>query len=234
MADKSYQVVLSGIEADLRSGTLSVGQKLAGERALAERFAVSRSSVREAVRILEALGVVRTGVGSGPDAGAVITAEPASPIAAALTWHLASRHLPVSDIVGARLLIERWAVREAADGAHGAALDAAGALIEAMDDESLGAAAYLALDTRFHVSLAEAAGNVVIAAVMSAMRTAIEAYVTAAVGRIDDWPAMARRLTAEHRDVLAAVRGGRGADAEAAVCAHITGFYQAAGLPGGG
>lgn len=232
MADKSYQVVLAGIEADLRAGRLSVGQKLTGERALAERFAVSRSSVREAVRILEALGVVRTGVGSGPDAGATITAEPASPIAAALTWHLASRHLPVSDIVGARLLIERWAVREAADGADPVALAPAVRLVDQMDDETLDAAAFLALDTRFHVSLAEAAGNVVIAAVMSAMRTAIEAYVTAAVGRIDDWPAMARRLTAEHRDLLTAVTDGRGADAEAAVCAHITGFYRATGLAG--
>lgn len=234
MADKSYQVVLAGIEDDLRAGRLVVGQKLAGERALAERFAVSRSSVREAFRILEALGMVRTGVGSGPEAGATITAEPASPIAATLTWNLASRHVPVSDIVGARLLIERWTVREAADAADRTALAACATLVEAMDDDTLSPSAYLQLDTRFHVSLAEAAGNVVIAAVMSAMRTAIEAYVTAAVARIDDWPGMARRLTREHRDVLAAVLAGRGADAETAVCAHITGFYRDAGLPGGG
>lgn len=225
---RSYQLVLTGIEADLVAGRLLVGGKLPAERTLAERYGVSRASVREAVRIMEALGVVRTAVGSGPEAGATITAEPAAPIGAALRWHLASSSLPVHDIVGARVLIEAWAVAEAAGAGHPELPDAA-ALLDRMDRE-LSAAEFLALDAKFHVTLAECAGNTVISAIMAAMRTGIESYVTSALTRIEDWPAMADRLRSEHRDILAAIQTAQPALAAERVTAHIQGFYLAAGL----
>lgn len=227
---RSYQVVLTGVEADLAAGRLSVGSKLPAERTLADQYQVSRASVREAVRILEALGMVRTAVGSGPDAGATITAEPAAPIGAALRWHLASRHLPVADIVGARVLIESWAVANAADPARHADLDSAAVLLAAMDREELTPGQFLALDAEFHVALAACAGNAVIAAIMTAMRTGIETYVTEALGRITDWPAMADRLRAEHRQILAAVADGASESAAALVTDHIEGFYRSAGM----
>ena len=114
MVTRSYQTVLARIEADLAAGRLEVGGRLPGERVLAERYAVSRSSVREAIRVLEAMGLIRTATGSGPEAGATLIADPAAPIGSAIRWHLTSRHLPVADIVTTRVLIEAWALREAA------------------------------------------------------------------------------------------------------------------------
>ncbi|BAS10771.1 exu regulon transcriptional regulator [Arthrobacter sp. Hiyo4] len=66
---RTHQLVLTWIEKQLSDGQLSVGGRLPAERTLAEQLAVSRTSVREAIRILEAMGVVRAGVGSGPEAG---------------------------------------------------------------------------------------------------------------------------------------------------------------------
>ncbi|WP_420813984.1 FadR/GntR family transcriptional regulator, partial [Phytoactinopolyspora endophytica] len=57
---KAYEVVLQRIEAEIAEGRLRIGDRLPGERALAERFGVSRTSVREAIRVLEVMGVVRT------------------------------------------------------------------------------------------------------------------------------------------------------------------------------
>ncbi len=105
MTPRSYQLVLSRIESDLAAGVVEVGGRLPGERVLAERYGVSRPSVREAIRVLEAMGLIRTAAGSGPEAGAVLISDPAAPIGAALRWHLTSRHLPVADIVGARVKI---------------------------------------------------------------------------------------------------------------------------------
>lgn len=227
---RSYQLVLDGIESDLAAGRLLVGGKLPAERALAERYQVSRPTVREAVRILEALGVVRTAVGSGPDAGATVTAEPAAPIGAVLRWHLASRALPVADIVQARVLIESWAVGEAAGRGDRPGMDTAEALLDQMDDESITAAEFLSLDARFHVTLAVCAGNAVIAAVMAAMRTGIETYVTEALTAIGDWSAVSGRLRVEHRGILDAVREGRPDQASTRVADHILGFYETAGL----
>ncbi|HEY3509661.1 MAG TPA: GntR family transcriptional regulator, partial [Kribbella sp.] len=79
---KNYELVLHRVEADLAAGRLRVGGRLPGERALAEQLGISRPSVREAVRVLEAMGVVRTATGSGPEAGTVIVAEPVSPLTA--------------------------------------------------------------------------------------------------------------------------------------------------------
>lgn len=226
---RAYEQVLERIEQDLLSGLVDVGGRLPPERALSERYGVSRASVREAIKVLEAMGVIRTNVGSGPDAGAVVIADPAAPIGAALRWHLASRHLPVADLVATRVLIESWAVAAAADG-RGEGLDEARELLQHMGDPDLDADGFLELDTRFHVLLARAAGNAVVTAIMQAMRVGVRAYVTAGVQRLDSWREMADRLHAEHTAILAAVDRGDGPAAAAAVSAHITGFYTATGV----
>lgn len=237
---RSYQTVLARIEADLAAGRLEVGGRLPGERVLAEQYGVSRASVREAIRVLEAMGLIRTAAGSGPDAGAVLIADPAAPIGAALRWHLTSRSLPVADIVGTRLLIESWSLREAAarqQPSPGMELAPARALLLEMDDVDLDAADFLALDTRFHVALADLAGNTVIAAIMAAMRDSIEGYVTAAVDGLPAWPPMAALLRREHAGILEAVAGGQPELAAELVVAHIKGFYRATGVgqrPGAG
>ncbi len=229
---RSYQTVLARIEDDLTAGRLAVGGRLPAERALAEQYGVSRPSVREAIRVLEAMGLIRTAAGSGPDAGAVLIADPAAPIGAALRWHLLSRHLPVADVVGTRLLIETWSLREAASrvGSGGVDLGPVRDLLRRMDDVALPAADFLALDTLFHVALADLAGNIVIAAIMSAMRGSIQGYVTAAVEGLVDWPAMAVVLRAEHAGLLDAVAAGHGELAAGRVASHIEGFYRATGV----
>ncbi|HLT66517.1 MAG TPA: GntR family transcriptional regulator, partial [Microbacterium sp.] len=68
---KAWRVVLSYVERQLRSGDLGPGDRLPGERDLATQLGVGRSSVREALRVLEVMGVLHTATGSGPRAGAV-------------------------------------------------------------------------------------------------------------------------------------------------------------------
>jgi GntR family transcriptional repressor for pyruvate dehydrogenase complex len=250
---RSYQTVLARIEADLAAGRLAVGGRLPAERVLAEDYGVSRASVREAIRVLEAMGLIRTAAGSGPDAGAVLIADPAAPIGAALRWHLTSRSLPVADIVRTRVLIESWSLREAAARQQrvlreaaarqqqsvreatrqppvGIELAPARALLLEMEDVHLDAGDFLTLDTRFHVALADLAGNTVIAAIMAAMREGIEGYVTAAVDGLPDWPAMAALLRSEHAGILDAVAAGHPELAAELVVAHIEGFYRATGV----
>ncbi len=80
--------------------------------------------------------------------------------------------------------------------------------------------------------LARAAGNAVVAAIMGALRSGIQAYVTEAVDRLTDWPAMAAGLRAQHRRILTLVEAGEADGAAAAVTAHIAGFYAATGVGG--
>ncbi|MDX6237094.1 MAG: GntR family transcriptional regulator, transcriptional repressor for pyruvate dehydrogenase complex [Kribbellaceae bacterium] len=228
---KNYELVLSRVEADLAAGRLRLGGRLPGERALAEQLGISRPSVREAIRVLEAMGVVRTATGSGPDAGAVIVAEPASPLTSLLRLHLATNHLPMGDIVQTRVLLESWAAREAAcRRPRKDELARAEQLLDTMDDPDLTPEEFHLLDAEFHVALSALAGNVLIAAVMSSLRSAIHGYVMAAVPNLPDWEATAVGLRAEHRFILAAIQAGRPDQASALVVDHIEGFYRAAQL----
>ena len=190
--------------------------------------------------MLEAMGVVRSAVGSGPDAGTVVVGDPAAPLSAALRLHLGTRVLPFADPVEARVLLESWAVAAAArdegtrhEGA-GAQLARAEELLVAMDDEQLTPERFHFLDAEFHVALAAAAGNVLVTTVMVALREAVHGYVMAAVPSLPDWPGTARRLRAEHRELVRAVRAHEGDVAVQAVRAHIEGFTAEAGLTPGG
>lgn len=229
---RTHQLVLSWIENELGAGRLAVGGRLPAERSLAEQLKVSRTSVREAVRILEAMGVVRAGVGSGPEAGTVVISDPTSALGSALRLHVATQHLPVSDIVETRILLESWAAGRARPDAPELA-DAA-ALLGAMDaPENLAVNDFLALDVRFHLALANAAGNAVVSAMMGSLREAIQGYAAELTAGLPDWKATAARLHQEHQGILAAIRNNDGGRAAELVAAHIEGYYKEAGLASG-
>ncbi len=99
-----------------------------------------------------------------------------------------------------------------------------------MDAEGLTPAEFLSLDAQLHVALAEASGNVVIAAMMGGLRSAIESYVLAGAERIPDWDAAATRLRSEHRAILDAIDTGDAITARTLIHDHITGYYAEAGL----
>ncbi len=64
LADRSYSIILETFERRLRLGELRVGDKLPSERELAARHGISRPSVREGLRVLNALGLIRSSTGS--------------------------------------------------------------------------------------------------------------------------------------------------------------------------
>lgn len=231
IGNKTYEVVLSAIEARLRSGDLSVGDRLPSERALAEEFGISRTSVREAIRVLDAMGLVRSGVGSGPAAGAVVISEPSAALGWGLRMHLASRFLPVADMVSTRVLLESDAAAAAAawSGERAeAVLDRAGSILDELDNPGLPDERFHELDARFHVMLSELGGNVVVGTILESLRQATVGYVQEGVRGLPDWPAVRARLQAQHRDILAAVRGHDADAASRAVAEHIRWFHETA------
>ena len=234
---RAHEMVLERIERDLSNGTLALGDRLPGERTLADGLSVSRSSVREAIRVLEAMGVVRTAVGSGPDSGAVVIADPAVSIGSALRLHVATKFLPVGDVVSTRILLESWALRETAARRPIPDLTNVEQMLGAMDDPDVTPEEFHRLDANFHVGLCALAGNVVVEAMMTSLRDSIHGYVMAGVPLLEDWSAVATKLRCEHRGIVAALRRGHGTRAAELVRAHIDGYFALiAGLatPNGG
>lgn len=226
---RAWQVVLESIETDLLEQRLKPGDHLPPERELASTLGVGRSSVREALRVLEVMGLIRTGTGSGPNSGAIIIATPRGGMSALLRLQVAAQGFPLDDVVTTRLVLET-AVVTALAAAPASDTSAAHAVVAAMEDPSLSVEDFLALDAQLHLAMAEASGNVVITAMMAGLRTAIESYVQAGATRIADWDAAARRLRAEHRAILSAVDDGDADAARTLIHDHITGYYAQAAL----
>lgn len=227
---RAWRVVLEKIESDLLEGTLGPGDRLPPERELATTLRVGRSSVREALRVLEVMGLIRTATGSGPTAGAIVTATPHGGLAQLLRLQVAAQGFAIPDVYETRLLLEEWAVARLAAQTN-PDLDAARATLVAMDAEDLSSDDFLALDAQFHLRLTDAAGNVVVAATMAGLRPTIDSYIRAGLARITDWDATATRLRHEHGDVLRAIESGDADRARHIVRAHITDYYADAGLP---
>ena len=226
---RSYDLLLENIEADLRSGVISLGDQLPGERTLAETYGISRASVREGIRILDAMGVLRSSSGSGPKSGAIIISEPSAGLSSALRLHMASNRLPVADIVQTRVLLETWAAATAAarppsESAKGA-LARASALLDAMDAPDIERETFHHLDAQFHVELSSLAGNAVIETMMASLSGAISGYVKNAVDVMENWPAVMKHLQAQHHGIYDAVAAGRGDEAARLLREHIEWFY---------
>jgi GntR family transcriptional repressor for pyruvate dehydrogenase complex len=226
---RAWRSVLEHIERDLLDGRLGPGDRLPSERDLSADLGVGRSSVREALRVLEVLGLIRTATGSGPQAGAIVIATPTGGMSALLRLQVAAQGFPLTDVVKTRLVLEDSVAASLAADAERDTTEAH-RVLDAMDAESLTAGEFLALDAQLHLALAEASGNAVIAAMMAGLRTSIESYVQAGAAGVADWPAMADHLRAEHRGILAAIDDGDGDRARALIKDHITGYYAAAGL----
>ncbi len=222
---RAWETVLSRIESDLLTGELKPGDHLPPERQLAADLGVGRSSVREALRVLEVLGLVRTGTGSGPSAGAIIVATPSG----GCPPSCGSRSRPTDS------RSRTWSApgsssrpRSGSNSPSPASTSCRSArqLLDAMDEPTLTPAEFLALDQEFHRSLADASGNQVVVATMAGLRSAIEGYVTAGLPRIVDWNATSTRLREEHRGILRAIESGYTHSIRALIHDHIDGYYR--------
>ncbi|MDF2443352.1 MAG: GntR family transcriptional regulator, transcriptional repressor for pyruvate dehydrogenase complex [Subtercola sp.] len=240
---RAWQEVLTHIENDLLTGTLGPGDHLPSERTLAAELGVGRSSVREALRVLEVLGLLRTQTGSGPGSGAIIIARPSGGMSSLIRLQVAAQGFRVDDVVATRLILETAVAGQLAASASSTSAPAASAGIpdltpateildamEATGDAEPTPAEFLALDAQFHYSLAEIAGNEVIAAMMTGLRNSIESYALAGVPNLASWRVTSDRLRHEHRAIVASIRRGDPAAARRTVDEHITRYYAEAGF----
>src|ERR1700751_5566625 len=152
------QQIADELRALIVSGELAEGESLGHEPELIERFGVSRPSLREALRILEAEGLIS--VVRGVLGGGVVHRPDHRMAARTAALVLQSRNVSLADVFEARTITEPAAVRLAASARHRKAVaKRLRALIgeqeEAIDDPT----AFGQANARFHETLVNAAGN---------------------------------------------------------------------------
>ncbi|MPY84776.1 MAG: FCD domain-containing protein [Actinophytocola sp.] len=227
LRSRAYELVVDQIEELIVAGTLRVGDRLPGERELATRLEVSRAAVREAIRSLEAQGVVRSAVGSGKDAGTVVSALPSEALTRLLRFHVALANFPRQHVVEARVMLERESVRNAAERATPTDLKAMRELMSAMDDPDRDRERFNELDTEFHVAIAEAGGNRLVADMTIAVRESMQRPLLHASHALGEaWASIADGLRQDHRSIYEALEAGDGVTAQQRMETHILGFWD--------
>jgi len=227
---RTYELVLQRIETQIVSGALRAGQRLPPERELAEMLGVSRPAVREALRVLEAQGVVRSQVGQGPGSGTTIERVPSDALTRLLRLHVALGSFPFEDVIETRVTLERSIVVLACRNARPVNMVRMRALLHAMDDPEITEETFNQLDIEFHVELAEAGGNRLMSDMTRAIRESVRIPFLAAVKAMPatgkhSWPSMLDSLRAEHHAVFSAFEADEGDKAADLLESHIRGFY---------
>ena len=217
VAPRAFEHILGELEASISAGVLEAGDRLPPERDLAARFGVSRASVREAIRVLEAMGVVS--VRRGAEHGVVLLQEPGNAFQPVLRLLVALRHVSLDDAIEFRVMVEAGAARSLATA--GASADELGELLDRMEAPGVKQPDFHALDATFHVTLVRTAGNALLDLVEDAVDGLLRKIVTDLALIAWDWEAVRPRLIAEHRAIHDAIVAGDGERAAALVTQHI-------------
>lgn len=190
---------------------LRPGDAVPTERELTERYHVGRSSVREALRVLESNGLIE------PRRGGFVVARARRPLNRSLELLLTLEEANLRELFEVRRMLEVEVAALAALHRRRAHLkqlaDAIEEMEQGLDDEDR----YIGADVRFHVALAEASGNRFVQHIMLAIRDLLRR----ALSTIYRIPESAAQSIADHRAILAAVEAGDAPSARAAMRDHL-------------
>ncbi|MGB8386678.1 FadR/GntR family transcriptional regulator [Mycobacterium sp.] len=145
------------IEADIVRRGWAIGESLGSEHALQQRFHVSRSVLREAVRLVEHHQVAR--MRRGPGGGLIICEPDAGPATRAVVIYLEYLGTTLGDLLDARLVLEPLAATLAAERIDEAGIDRLRAVLRAEEHWKPGLPAPR---KEFHIALAEQSKNPVL------------------------------------------------------------------------
>ncbi|TDC00337.1 FadR family transcriptional regulator [Nonomuraea longispora] len=206
-AVRAYERVVEQVEEAIESGSLSPGERLPSERELMVQFSVSRSTVREALRVLQARGLVRSRPGD-PHGAEVLPFTPAA-LHKSMTTLARVAELSLAELVQFRMVLDSsaslLAARLRTDGQL-AEMDAAVGRMRAAADHD----AFVAEDVAFHDVVARASGNKLIQICTDVVRSIVLGLISEKLAAAPDKRALMRQTIEHHEEVLAAVRAGDG------------------------
>lgn len=195
------------------SGAFSPGEKLPTERELAEMFAVSRPTIREAIRVLSFSGVLASKQGSG-----TYVTRDGPRHAHNLVLSLDVTHDADDDLMEIRLWLEIGACERAATHITDKQVARLNRILSDFEAGARTAERFVQQELAFHTVIHEASGNAVLVSQMRAMRRLIEDRLRVAVETFG----IRQASLDEHRQIIAALDGRDPVAARRAMRIHLT------------
>jgi DNA-binding FadR family transcriptional regulator len=208
---KISEAIAHEILRDIVDQGLTTGDRLPREADMLVQYGISRSSLREALRLLEVQGLIK--IRPGPGGGPVVGAADDRSLSRTLRLYLHFMGTPYDELLKAWLVTDPVLAQLAAENPD-----------RALVKETM--APFLKLEkgsdmaregSDFHIAVAELAGNEVLALMFRALTTSMEAPIVAAVRQqnFDD------EVVHDHVDIAKAIVEGKGEKARKLMKEHV-------------
>ena len=213
-----YEEIVRQIRLLIADGHLKSGDRLPPERDLAERFRVSRTSVREAMRALESRGLI----GIRPGEGAFVREVSVETLIEPLALVILAQRESLADLYEARRLLEPPIAALAARRASPEEVADMARILEEQGSEVTAGRTGLTQDAAFHTALAHSTHNRAITRIVTTLMDLLSQSREESLSQ----PGRPVRSHGDHRHILAAVEAGDPRKAEQAMLAHLVGVER--------
>jgi GntR family transcriptional regulator, transcriptional repressor for pyruvate dehydrogenase complex len=206
--EKIPQSIVAQIRKSLIDGELKPGQSLPSEVMLAKMFGVSRSSIRDAMQILESTGIVNRRKRGGTTLRQITIED------------MANIYIPKSekenlfDLLETREILEIAVVRLAAQRANEKDIDELNNLILWMEEKPEEAAE---ADIAFHLTLARVSKNEVILTIIKSLKEIMSRLQEKTIY----YPGRLENIISEHRKIVTAIKNKDGKMAQEYMKNHL-------------
>lgn len=213
--DKLYKQVADQIQELILDDSIHAGDKLPGERELAEQMGVSRTVIREAIRVLSDRGLVQVKSGCGTYVRELSVKD----AAASIELFLKLKQSPQSyqDVSEVRRMIEVEAAGLAAERATPDDMAKIRKAIEGMQAAGNDVQRYAEHDVAFHTAIAQATHNELISVLLGPISDLLADMVRVSL----DAPNAADEGLAHHHHILEQIQARDRGAAQRAMRAHI-------------
>ncbi|MDD5599370.1 MAG: FadR/GntR family transcriptional regulator [Victivallaceae bacterium] len=212
---KVYQQVVDQIQNMILGGRLKAGDKLPAERDMVKLFQVSRTSVREAVRALEILGLVECRQGDGNFIRKEFDTGLFEPLSIMFKLHNGN----ALELFKVRKMLEIEAVSLAVERVNDAQREELKSILEKLaaagsEEEKV------KFDAEFHFKIIEISDNYLLKCFYNAVSSLMKSFISDA-RKIFLKAEKSRKLAALHRDILEAIVSGDKTQAVDAIRKHF-------------
>jgi GntR family transcriptional regulator, transcriptional repressor for pyruvate dehydrogenase complex len=233
--ESAHEIVAKQIAEAIRSGQLLPGEELPPERELADQFDVGRTTIREALRQLQAEGMLVRA--NNTPRGRMRVAQPsAARVQQAIKSAARLRFVSNEHLVDLRCGLEMLAVERAAEETYDERLrneresyfKKAKDALDVMSLPGIDPREFSVAHTNFHVALVGASGNKLMHAIVEALQDQItENVLTPLTAQTEDERSAVQRNHSDlHKTLLYEIKDGRGQKARSIVYQDIMGFYS--------
>ena len=210
-----YDIVADRILEDIASGKWKVGEKLPSEAQLIEEYDVSRVTLREGLKKLSVLGVLRIVQGDGTYVDEIVPSRFMEPLLPLMAYSAEN----INEIYDARICVESGACRLAAQKCTKEYLNRMEELLRNMSDavDLNDYESYSMYDRKFHNLILSIADNKILETIDGMFGEIIANYIS----RVNQDPTVIRKSMCDHWELLWAFQSGKGDYAGAIMSEHL-------------